>query len=155
MLIGVAVAAGALVAIDSVKTDNAEPATLRTSSSATDFSKPPPAEQRSRTLVAAARRDPFSAPPTPKPPEPAPVVTVEAAPAPPPSAPPLPFKYFGRVKGINGKLSDFVERENQLIAVATGETIEDVYRVEHIDDAEIVFLHVPTQQRQSLAVTPQ
>ena len=110
---------------------------------------------RTRPRVATALRDPFSPAPPPAPP-PAPEVRVEVvAPPPPPGAPALPFRYFGRVKGPSGKSADFVEGDSQLVAVAVGEVINDIYRIERVDETEIVFIHLPTKQRQSLPVTPQ
>lgn len=152
-LICTAAAAGALVVLDQAsKQEGNVPAGVDYLASASVAAKSPQ-EQRDRRLVSVAARDPFTPTPPPAPP-PTPEVRSEVmAPPPPPAAPPLPFRYFGRVKGTNGKSADFVERDNQIITVDAGETLDDSYRVERIDETEIVFLHLPTQQRQSLSIT--
>ena len=154
-LIGVAAAVGALVLLDRRTVDQSEAPAGAHLGVSTDDPRPSAPQIKSRPRVATALRDPFSPPPPPAPP-PAPEVRVEVvAPPPPPTAPPLPFRYFGRMKGPSGKSADFVEGDSQLVAVAVGEVINDIYRIERVDETEIVIIHLPTKQRQSLPVTPQ
>lgn len=71
----------------------------------------------------------------------------QAAPA--PSAPPLPFKYFGKVID-QGKLEVFVMRGDELISIAAGKNIDAEYRVERITDTSIRFTYLPLKAKQSL-----
>ena len=65
-----------------------------------------------------------------------------------PVAPPLPFRYVGKM--LDGdKLAVFLVNGNESLAVATGERIGE-YRVEKITDAEIVFTYLPLKTKQSL-----
>ncbi len=109
---------------------------------------------RDRLILRPASRDPFSppAPPAPPPaPPPPPVVT-------PPPAPPLPlalpFRYFGRMTAPDGTMGELVESNGRLLAAQKGELIDEIYRIDEVGDAEIVFMHLPTQQRLSLPIPP-
>ena len=106
------------------------------------------AEGRNRPLVEIARRDPFSmrvASP--------PVIAQQPAAAPEivaqPSAPPLPFRYFGEVTGVDGTVTRFVERDGALLELREGESLEE-YRIEKVDESAATFIHVPTRERQVL-----
>ena len=78
-----------------------------------------------------------------------PVLPPQAAQAPAkPVAPPLPFRYVGKM--LDGdKLAVFLVNGNESLAVAAGERIGE-YRVEKITDAEIVFTYLPLKTKQSL-----
>lgn len=153
-LIGAATAAGALVALDQRGVEQTA-SSIGAPHAGLKVDPQRSQEIRTRPLISAAVRDPFTPVPTPSPQPLVPEVQVEvAAPPPPPTAPPLPFRYFGRIKGTNGKSAEFVERDNQLVAVEAGDVLDDAYRVERVEENEIVFLHLATQQRQSLSVTP-
>ena len=65
-----------------------------------------------------------------------------------PSAPPLPFRYFGRLTE-NGKTEVFVMRGDDLLAIAPGQNIGE-YRVEQIADASISFTYLPLKMKQTL-----
>jgi hypothetical protein len=65
-----------------------------------------------------------------------------------PVAPPLPFRYFGRLTE-NGKTEVFVMRGEDLLALAPGQTIGD-YRVDQIADAAISFTYLPLKMKQTL-----
>jgi hypothetical protein len=77
------------------------------------------------------------------------VIPPQAAQAPAkPVAPPLPFRYVGKM--LDGdKLAVFLVNGNESLAVAAGERIGE-YRVEKITDAEIVFTYLPLKTKQSL-----
>jgi hypothetical protein len=102
-----------------------------------------------REPLPVSSRDPFAA--------------VVMAPAPPPVAqaavavepiravaPPLPFRFMARVKGVDGQQSVFVTRENRVIAVQPGEVVDEQYRVERLDAELIVFTYLPLQEQQSM-----
>ena len=65
-----------------------------------------------------------------------------------PVAPPLPFRYFGRLTE-NGKTEVFVMRGDDLLTIAPGQKIGD-YRVEQIADASISFTYLPLKMKQTL-----
>lgn len=102
-------------------------------------------------MPAASGSDLFAAkswqrPPPPPPPPPAPT---PPPPPPPPAAPPLPFRFIGRMDdGATAKV--FLQRGEQVYAVAVGDVIERQYRVERIDAAQMTLVYLPLQQRQPL-----
>ncbi|HEX6155549.1 MAG TPA: hypothetical protein VFZ54_05965 [Burkholderiales bacterium] len=65
-----------------------------------------------------------------------------------PSAPPLPFRYFGRLTE-NGKTEVFVMRGDDLLAISPGQKIGE-YRVDQIADASISFTYLPLKMKQTL-----
>jgi hypothetical protein len=65
-----------------------------------------------------------------------------------PSAPPLPFRYFGRLTE-NGKTEVFVMQGDELLTVAAGQKIGD-YRVDKIAAEAISFTYLPLKTRQTL-----
>jgi hypothetical protein len=72
---------------------------------------------------------------------------VNAAPA-KPTAPPLPFKYFGKVTE-GGKTETYVMQGDELISIAAGQKIGE-YRVDKISEASIAFTYLPLKTKQSL-----
>ncbi|CAD5108985.1 hypothetical protein [Zestomonas carbonaria] len=74
-----------------------------------------------------------------------------AAPAPRPSAPPLPFRFIGRMDdGKQRKV--FVLDGETLHVLAAGDVIDGTYRVERIGDSEMTLVYLPMHLVQSLAV---
>ena len=65
-----------------------------------------------------------------------------------PTAPPLPFKYFGRLTE-NGKTDVYVLRGDELLAVAAGQTLGE-YRVDKVSDGSIAFTYLPLKTKQTL-----
>ena len=65
-----------------------------------------------------------------------------------PGAPPLPFRYIGRLQE-NGKLEVLLMRGEQLLSVAAGETAGE-YRVDDITSSAIAFTYLPLKTKQSL-----
>ena len=110
-------------------------------------------EKLDARILRDASNDPF-APPRRKvkkrvAPKPAPVVAVRATPPPPPSAPPLPFRYMGKL--IRGNdVSVFLLQGNRNIVVREGETIDSRYRVDRIADSSMTLTYLPLDQRQVL-----
>ena len=65
-----------------------------------------------------------------------------------PTAPPLPFKYFGKlIEG--GKTETFVMQGDELISIAAGQKIGE-YRVDKISEASIAFTYLPLKTKQTL-----
>jgi len=81
-------------------------------------------------------------------------VEKQAAPAPQaaarPVAPPLPFRYFGRLTE-NGKTEVYVMRGDELISIAPGQTIGE-YRVDQVAQSSIGFTYLPLKTKQTLDV---
>lgn len=65
-----------------------------------------------------------------------------------PSAPPLPFKYFGRLTE-KGKTEVYVMRGDELLAVAAGQNIGE-YRVDKVSESSIAFTYLPLKTKQTL-----
>jgi len=66
-----------------------------------------------------------------------------------PSAPPLPFKYIGKLVA-NGKTEFFVMRGDELISIFSGQDIDGEYRVDAITETRIAFTYLPLRTRQSI-----
>ena len=89
-------------------------------------------------------RPPPPAPPPPPPPPP--------APPPPPQAPPLPFKYVGRLELSPERTLWYLARGDQLVVVATGETVDGTYRVEGAKAGQLQLTYLPLDAPQVLAI---
>jgi hypothetical protein len=74
---------------------------------------------------------------------------VPAGQPPPPSAPPLPFRYLGRL--VDGdRTVVFLTSEDRNYIVRAGDTLESTYAVEAIEDDRVVLTYLPLRARQSL-----
>ena len=67
-----------------------------------------------------------------------------------PVAPPLPFRYFGRLTE-NGKTEVYVMRGEDLLAVAPGQTHGE-YRVDAVSESSIAFTYLPLKTKQTLGL---
>jgi len=109
---------------------------------------------KSRALGAPAR-DPFAAPAArgPKSRRAAPGLAAVPAPvvAPPPSAPVLPFTYMGKLLSGGDRAVFLIQGERNLV-VHEGDTIDALYRVEHIAEGAITLVYLPLDQRQTLII---
>ena len=65
-----------------------------------------------------------------------------------PTAPPLPFRYFGRLTE-KGRTEVYVMRGDELLAVAAGQNIGE-YRVDKVSDSSIAFTYLPLKTTQTL-----
>lgn len=90
------------------------------------------------------QNDPFKSFSQPKP-QPA---AVQAQVQEKPSAPPLPFRYFGRLTE-NGKTEVFVMLGEELLSIAPGQQ-HGAYRVEQVSTSQISFTYLPLKTRQTL-----
>jgi hypothetical protein len=82
------------------------------------------------------------------------VVAPPSPPAPPPAptAPPLPFRYFG--KWVEGdRTSVFLVGNNESYSASAGDTIAGSYRIESITDSSVDFVYLPLGSKQALAIT--
>jgi hypothetical protein len=69
----------------------------------------------------------------------------------PPRAPPLPFRFFGRLVE-DGRTVVFLDRQDEIYAAKVGDTIGGAYRVEEINGTEVVLTYLPLKQRQTLPI---
>jgi len=65
------------------------------------------------------------------------------------AAPPLPFRYVGRL-AQNGKVEVLLMRGEKLYSIVAGQKIGDDYVVEHIGDSSIRFRYLPLKLKQSM-----
>lgn len=96
-----------------------------------------------------ARVDLF-APRTWEPPPP-PVVAVPVQQA-LPQAPPLPFKFFGRIQDPGQAPSFILSRGAEMITVRVGDRIEPAYLVDKFDGKQLHLVYVPMNIRQTIFV---
>ena len=75
---------------------------------------------------------------------------VDAAPS-NPVAPPLPFRFLGRMID-EGKATLFLSMNERNIVARTGETIDDLYRVDSIENGVAEFTYLPLKQKQTLPI---
>lgn len=84
---------------------------------------------------------------------PAPVeAPVAAAPPPPPQAPPLPFRYAGKLEEPGKAPIIFLTQGEQMLAVSPGDLINGKYRVGKLQGGQLHFLYQPMKIQQSLTV---
>jgi len=72
-------------------------------------------------------------------------------PPPKPVAPPLPFKYLGKVVD-EGEPRFFVARQDKYLTLREGDSVDAQYLFERAERGRLVFLYRPLQQRQFLAI---
>lgn len=82
-------------------------------------------------------------------PPPPPIV---AAPVPPPQAPPLPFKFFGRVVDPDQPASFVLTRGAEMMTVRVGDRIEPSYLVDKFDGSQLHLVYLPLNIRQTIFV---
>jgi len=87
----------------------------------------------------------------PQPPVAAPVErTVATVIVPPPSAPvapPFPYRYVGRMTGIDGKTGVYIASDQELLQVRAGQTVAGTFRIDTIDDRQIALTYLPLEER--------
>ena len=86
-------------------------------------------------------------PPPPKPPPPPP-----PAPPPPPSAPPLPYVFLGSYQEPGGKLSIYLTRLGKIYLVSSGDTLENLYHIDDIQDGYLGMTYLPLNIKQTLRI---
>ena len=86
-----------------------------------------------------------------EPPPPPPLKAAAAPPPPPPRAPALPFRVIGRL--IDGASTLVFLQSGQTTLVARrGDLIERNYRVDEVNEKQVVFTYLPLNQKQQLAI---
>jgi hypothetical protein len=104
-----------------------------------------------RDPLVEADGDPFAAvsfvPPAPK------AVAVVAPPAPPPArpaAPAFPYRYFGRMVGVDGQQLTYLSRGDTLVPAHAGAVLDTVYRIDAIGDKQIKLTYLPLDEKLTL-----
>lgn len=82
---------------------------------------------------------------------PPPKVSVQAGPPPAPVAPPLPFRYQGRMTEGNATVVFLAQGERMLVA-RQGDLLNNQYRVESVSANAVTFMFEPLKQRQTLSI---
>lgn len=77
-------------------------------------------------------------------------VSTRPATPPPPMAPPLPFRYQGRMTEDRSTVVFLTQGERVLVA-RQGDLLNNQYRVESVGPTAITFLYEPLKQRQTLS----
>lgn len=85
-------------------------------------------------------------------PPPPPIVAVPPPPPPPPQAPPLPFKFFGRVVDPDQPASFVLTRGTEMMTVRVGDRIEPAYLVDKFDGTQLHLVYLPLNIRQTIFV---
>ena len=67
----------------------------------------------------------------------------------PPQAPAAPFRILGRVVE-DGVAGVFVQHNDRTLILRTGDTVDDVYRVESISDQSITVMYLPMNVPQTI-----
>lgn len=74
------------------------------------------------------------------------------APPPAPQAPPLAFKFFGRVVDPDQPVSFILTRGTEMITVRVGDRIEPSYLVDKFDGTQLHLVYLPLNIRQTIFV---
>ncbi|HKA42620.1 MAG TPA: hypothetical protein VKF40_11570 [Burkholderiales bacterium] len=83
--------------------------------------------------------------------QPPPAAAPPPPPPPPPQAPPLPYRYMGRLTE-DGQTTVYLMRGDAAVVARAGETLDGSYRLERIADEAVEFTYLPLKQRQTLQV---
>lgn len=101
-----------------------------------------------REPLVVTETDPFKpvnfSPPVPPPLEAKPAA---ALPPPKPVLPPLPYRYFGTMTGVDGKPVTYLARDNEIIAVREKQMLDNVYLVEAVGETAIVLNYLPLNEK--------
>lgn len=79
-----------------------------------------------------------------------PVITVAPAP-PPPTAPPVPFKYIGKILG-DEEYQVFVAFNEKYLVVKEGDIIQQTYKVEKISPPTMTITYIPMNILQNMQI---
>ena len=82
---------------------------------------------------------------------PPPKVSERLGPPPVPMAPPLPFRYQGRLIE-EGRTTVFLAQGDRILPARTGDLLNNQYRVESVTASTIIFIFEPLKQRQTLTI---
>lgn len=86
-----------------------------------------------------------------EPPAPPPEVAADLPP-PAPQAPPIPFRFIGKLEERGKPVVYFLSEGEQILVVSPGDLIKGNYRVGKIEGGELHFLYRPMNLKQSIPV---
>lgn len=109
-------------------------------------------EKLNRTRRETSIVDVFASVTVVPPPAPPPAAVKPAPPPLAPTAPPLPFKFIGRLAD-GDKLVAFLDLGGEALSVSTGDAVQNTYRVERITEGEITFTYLPLGTQQKLTLS--
>jgi len=72
------------------------------------------------------------------------------APPPKPVAPPLPFTFLGKSTQPDGSQTLFISDQTKVFLIHGGETLDNNYHVDGIEDGKLVITYLPLKQKQYL-----
>ena len=81
-----------------------------------------------------------------------PIAEIKPAPPPPPQAPPLPFRFLGKIAEPGKKLAFLLALGNRVVSVGVGEVLDGIYLVEKQQGDQLYFIYQPMKIRQSMSV---
>jgi len=106
-----------------------------------------------RSTMAVGERNPFDVKSWHVPPPPAPPSPPPALPPPlPPTAPVLPFVYMGKMDEGSGRWIVYLVKGEQFFAVRKGETFDNTYRIDGIENGNLVIQYLPLSIKQYLLI---
>ena len=73
-------------------------------------------------------------------------------PPPPPTAPPLPYTYLGTYQEPGGKLAIYLTRLGKIYLVSSGDTLENLYHIDDIQDGYLGMTYLPLNIKQTLRI---
>jgi hypothetical protein len=76
---------------------------------------------------------------------------VKPGPPPAPEAPPLPFRFLGRLVE-DGKVAYFLQLNERNLVMRVGDTVDQTYTLEGINHGTLSFMYLPLHLKQSLDV---
>ena len=82
---------------------------------------------------------------------PPPKLPVRVGPPPAPMAPPLPFRYQGRMTE-EGATTVFLAQGDRILVARAGDLLNNQYRVESVTTRAVNFMYEPLKQRQTLTL---
>lgn len=106
-------------------------------------------DKLSREKVALPARDPFAA--ILPPPPPAPKIAIPPPPPPVPMAPAFPYTFMGRMIE-NGTTTLYLSRQDQSYSVKLNDVLENNYRVDKIDNDQVIFTYLPLNTQQVMYI---
>lgn len=73
------------------------------------------------------------------------------APESPPAAPPLPFRYLGKIIE-DGQLAVFLNRGEKNYSVHSRQKLDDEYRIDKVTESSVTFTYLPLKTKQTLDI---
>lgn len=69
-----------------------------------------------------------------------------------PSAPQFPYRFLGRMISVDGQPLTFLVRDDRSIPVRQGDVLDDIYRIDSVNDTQIQFTYLPFNEQSTLSL---